>query len=81
MDLGLKRSATFPLAIWDKLLVVMVEVDIGLIPATLPPITQVIMVYCCVYLVIIAICMMVFIKMKHLIVGVMVQDMEVGIST
>ena len=47
-DLGLKRTATFPLVIQDKLLVVMGDVDIGPIPATIYPITKVTMVDCCI---------------------------------
>ena len=78
--LGLKITATFPLVIWDRLLVVMVDVDIGPRPATLPPITQVTMAYCCVYLVLLAMWMILFIKMKVVIVVVMVQDVEVGLN-
>ena len=36
--LGLKRSATIPFTIVDKLLMVMGEVDIGIIPSPIPPI-------------------------------------------
>ena len=38
VDIGLNIPATFPFAIWKKLLVVMVELDKGPIPATFPPI-------------------------------------------
>ena len=37
VDLGLKIPSTFPLTIQDRLLVVMVELDIGPRPATIPP--------------------------------------------
>ena len=50
MDLGLKRPETIILKIVDKVLIVMVEVDIGLRPATLPHITQVNVLYCCFYM-------------------------------
>ena len=46
VELGLKIPATLPLAIVEQELMFTVEVDIGLIPATLPPITQVDLVYC-----------------------------------
>ena len=36
--LGLKISATIPFTIVDKLLMVMGEVDIGIIPSPIPPI-------------------------------------------
>ena len=50
LDICIKRPATIYLAIVEQVLVVMVEVDIGLRPATLPPITQVDVVDCCVNL-------------------------------
>ena len=59
---------------------VMVDIDIGPIPATLPPITQFTMVYCCVHLVLLAMWMIVFVKVKVVIVGVMLQDVKVGIK-
>ena len=37
VDLGLKIPSTFHLTIQDRLLVVMVELDIGPRPATIPP--------------------------------------------
>ena len=46
VDIGIKVIVTLPLSIMDQELVFMVEVDIGLILATLPPITQVDVVYC-----------------------------------
>ena len=52
VDIGLKRPATITLTILEKLLTVIGEVDIGPIKATLTPIIQVTMVYCCVYLLI-----------------------------
>ena len=47
LDICIKRPATIYLAIVEQVLVVMVAVDIGLRPATLPPITQVDVVDCC----------------------------------
>ena len=41
VELGLKRSATLPFTITEKVLMFMGEVDIGLRPAILPPIIQV----------------------------------------
>ena len=78
VDLGQKRPATFTIKIWDKLLVVIVEVDIGPRPSTLTTITQVTMVNCCVYLVLIAMWMILFMKMKEVIVWGKVKYVEVG---
>ena len=61
---GLKIPDTLPFAIVDKVLIVIGELDIGLRPATLPPITQVTMVDCCDYLLILILFMKVFITMK-----------------
>ena len=49
------------------------------IPATIPPIIQVTMIYWYVHLVLLVMLMIVFMKIKEVIVGVMVQDVEVGI--
>ena len=46
VELGIKRPANFPLAIADKELMLTGEVDIGLVPATLPPMTHVDVVDC-----------------------------------
>ena len=46
VDIGLKRLATIPLEIMEQELMFPVEVDIGLRPATLPPITKVTVVDC-----------------------------------
>ena len=56
------------------------EVYIGSIPDTITTITQFTMVYCCVYLVLLAMYMIVFVKVKVVIVGVMLQDVKVGIK-
>ena len=45
MEISPKRLSTIPFTITDKLLMLMVEVDRGIIPAPLPPIIQVILVY------------------------------------
>ena len=50
VDLDLKRPATLPFTIVQKVLMVMVEVDIGLKPSTLSPTIQVGLVYFCVYM-------------------------------
>ena len=80
VNLGLKIRATFALEIREKMLVVMIEVDIGPRPATLPPITQVTMSYCCVYLVLLAMWMIIFMKTREVLVGVTVQDVAVGLN-
>ena len=43
MEVGLKRSTACPCSILDKVLVALVEVDIGIGPSFIPPIIQVIM--------------------------------------
>ena len=49
VDIGLKRSATIPIAVVDQELMLMEEVGISLIPATIPPINQVDVADCRVY--------------------------------
>ena len=44
VDSGIKILATIPFTIVDKLLIVMGEMDIGIIPDPLPPIIQVVLV-------------------------------------
>ena len=44
VKVGIKRSSTIPLTIMDKVLLVMVEVELGSRQALLPPIIQVILV-------------------------------------
>ena len=50
-EVGPKRSTTRPCLMLDKLLMALVELDLGLGPAVLPPIIQVIMVYHLVFIV------------------------------
>ena len=64
VDLGIKIPANFTIEIWEKLLVMMGEVDIGTIPDTPPPITHRNMVDCCIYLVFLTTWMIVFMKIK-----------------
>ena len=58
----------------------MVEVGIGLITATLIPITQVAMVDCCFYLLILVVFMKLFMPMKEAIVVVMMEDVDLGLK-
>ena len=46
VDLGIKRPATLPFAIVEKVLMLMRKVDIYLISDALPPIIQVVLVDC-----------------------------------
>ena len=46
VDIGHNRSDTLTLEIWEQDFMLKVEVDIGIRPYTLPPITPVTMVYC-----------------------------------
>ena len=56
------------------------EVGIGPILATITPMTQVTMVDYCLYLVLLAMLMIVFTKMEEVIAGLIIQDMEVGLK-
>ena len=47
--IGLKIPSTIPITIVEQWVMLMVEVDICLIPATLPPITQETVIDCWVY--------------------------------
>ena len=64
LDLVLKRSATIPLKILDKLLMVIGDVDIGPRPVTISPITHVTMLYCFVDMFILVVSMIFFMTMK-----------------
>ena len=61
--LGINIPATV-LAVRNKLLEVIGDVDIGPRPATLPPIKQVTMIYCCLYLFILFVLIILFMKIK-----------------
>ena len=80
VGIGLNRPTTFPLETLEKMLVGIGDVDIGTRPATLTTITQVTMLYCCVYLVLLVMLMILLMKMKELIVVLMSQDVEVGLN-
>ena len=45
VDIGLNRPSTLLLAIMQQVLMLKIEVDIGLISDTLPPVTEVAVVY------------------------------------
>ena len=64
VDIGIKIPANFTLAIHEKILLAMGEVDIGPRPATLSPITHMDKVDCCIYLVLMSMWMIVLMKMK-----------------
>ena len=80
VDLGLKIPAYLPLSIAEKLLTVIVEVDLGIILDTLPPITQATMVDCCVYLLLLVLFMGVFMTVKEVTVVVMMEDVDFGLK-
>ena len=75
IDLGLKRTATIPLVIMEKLLMVIGYVDIFPKPYNLPPITQFTMVYCCISLLLLVVFMKFFMKSKEVIVLANMEDM------
>ena len=54
------------------------EVYIGTRTATLPPIAHMTMVYFCIYLVLLVMFMKFFMPMKHVILGVVMEDVELG---
>ena len=80
MDIGLMRPDTLPLTIVKTLLMVVGEVDMCPIPSTIPPMTQVTMVDCCVYLLIFVLFMKLVTTMKEVIVGVMMENVELGLK-
>ena len=80
MDLYLKIPASLHFKIMDKVLIVIGEVDIGLRPATPPPINQVIMVDYFVYLLLLVMFMKFFMKMKAVILVVMMEDVYLGLK-
>ena len=60
----------------EKVLMVMGEVDICLRPATIPPITQVTMIYCCPYLLIIVVFTKLFIVIQEVILVAMAEVVD-----
>ena len=63
-DICLKITAIITLKIVDQELMLTGEVNIGLIPATLPPITQVAMVDCWVYRFLLVLLMKILMKIR-----------------
>ena len=68
--LGLKRPSTLIFTIAEKMLMVMVEEDIGLIPDTKPTMTQMDVVYCWLYLLFLVLSTKVFMVKKYVILVV-----------
>ena len=61
-------------------MIVIREVYIGSRPDTITPITQVTMVDCCVYLLLIVVFMKLFTTTKYVISGVMTEDLDLGLK-
>ena len=80
MYLGLNRTATITLAIVEKLLVAILDGDIGPKPVTLPTTTQVTMLKICDYLLLLDVSMKFFMIMKKVIVRVIMEDVESGLK-
>ena len=80
VDLGHRRPSTIPLEIVEKVLMVIEDVDKVPRPSILPPISQVTMVYCCIYFLLLIFSLKLFTTMKELTVVVMMQDMKLGIN-
>ena len=80
VDLFLKLPTTICLAIMGKNLMVIGEVDICPRPATLHHLTQVTMVDCCVYLLLLFVFIEIFMTMKEVIVLVMMEDVYLGLN-
>ena len=68
------RTATLSIIILEKMLMVNEEVDIGTRPDTLPTTTQVTMLDCYVYLLLLVVFTKVFMTMKDVIPGLMMED-------
>ena len=80
LHLGLNITANLSFTIAEKVLTVMGEVDIGLRPATPPPITHVGMVDYWVYLLLLVPPTKVFTVMKKVIVVVMMEELDLGLK-
>ena len=78
IDIGIKMPDTSPLGILEKMLMALEEVDICSRPVTLPPISQVTMLYFCLYMLLLVVSMIVFMEMKEVILGLVMEDVEVG---
>ena len=76
MDLVLKRLATITISIVEKLLMLTGEVGIGTRTATITPTTQLTMVDCCIYLLLIVALTKLFTTMKEVILRIIMEDME-----
>ena len=80
LDLGLNRPSTIIFIIVEKVLVVLGYVYVGLRPATIPPITLVTMVYCCVYFLLLVVFTKVFMEKREVMVVLMMEYMDLGIK-
>ena len=56
------------------------DVDIGLKSATIPTITQVTMVDCCIYMLLLIVFTKFFMSMKELVILVMTEDVDLGLK-
>ena len=77
VGLGLNRPSTLPLTKLKKLFMVIGELYIGSRPDNITPITQVAMVDCCAYQFLFVVTIIVFMTMKYVIVGIVMEDVEV----
>ena len=88
LDIGHKRPSTLPIVMEEQSLMLKVEMNIGLIPVTITPVTKVSVLYCWFLLEILLLLMgeldigtsPATILPKEEIVGVTVQDMEVVLN-
>ena len=78
VDIGIKRPDTLTIAIVEKTMMVIGEVYIVPRPDTFTPITQVNMVDCCIYLLLLVMFMKGFITKKDMILGVTTEYLELG---
>ena len=74
VDFGLKRPSTLIFKIMDEVLRVIGEVGIFIRPSNIPPIIQVTMLYCCVYLFLLSIFTKLCMVIKEVIVVVIRED-------
>ena len=80
MYLGLNIPATLIFTIVEKLLTVMVWVDIGIRPATLSPITHVTLVNFWFHLLLLALFIKVSMMMKAVIVMLMMEEVDLNLE-
>ena len=80
VGLGVKIIANIIFTNMERVLMLMKEVEIDIRPDTVPPIIQVVMVDCWVYLLLLFLFTDVFVVMKEMIVVVIMEEVDLGLN-